>query len=164
MTFDNLNGIEKAGFVGFKRMSELFIDSSTIPKTKGVYLILKPDRKAEFVKIGTGGHFKGKNPNVPADELNGNWVNDSIVVYIGKAGKAGTSATLQSRLRQYLKFGQGRNIGHYGGRLIWQLKDSRNLIVCWKTLPNDDPRMLESELIQQFTSHYGKRPFANLNS
>jgi len=28
-------------------------------------------------------------------------------------------------LRQYFGFRQGNNIGHYGGRLIWQLKYSR---------------------------------------
>jgi hypothetical protein len=57
---------------------------------------------------------------------------------------------------------QGYNIGHYGGRYIWQLKNSLDLVVCWKTLPNDDPRSIESQLIQQFIKEYQKRPFANL--
>ncbi len=163
MDFNDIDDIKKAGFTGFKKMSDLFIDGSGLPKIKGVYMILYTDkRQSEFLKIGTGGHFKGKNPNIPASDLQSNWVTDTIVVYIGKAGKDGSQATLQSRLKQYFGFGQGGNIGHWGGRLIWQLKNSSDLKVCWKSLTNDDPREIESRLIQEFVSKYSKRPFANL--
>jgi hypothetical protein len=144
-------------------MSELFIDSSSIPKIKGVYLVLNPNyKKAEYLQIGTGGHFKCKNPNISIDELKSNWVDNSLVVYIGKAGSETGNATLNSRLKQYFGFGQGKNIGHWGGRLIWQLKNSVDLIVCWKPLPNDDPRAIESQLIKKFITEFSKRPFANL--
>lgn len=123
MNFNNIDEIKKAGFTGFKKMSELFIDSSSIPRLKGVYLVLNPNyEKAEYLQIGTGGHFKGKNPNISYEELKSNWVDNSLVVYIGKAGSENSSATLNSRLRQYFGFGQRRNIEHWGGRLIWQLK------------------------------------------
>ena len=164
MNFDDIEEIKKAGFIGFKKMSELFIDSSLISKIKGVYLILNPDKKFEFLTVGTGGHFKGKNPNVPISELKANLVDNTIVIYIGKAGKNGSKATLQSRLKQYFSFGQGGNVGHWGGRLIWQLKNSKELVVCWKALPTEDPRTIESGLIQQFVSKFSKRPFANLTS
>ena len=163
MDFNNIDEIKKAGFIGFKKMSELFVDSSSIPKIKGVYLVLNPNfKKAEYLQIGTGGHFKGKNPNVLIDELKSNWVENSLVVYIGKAGSETSKATLNSRLKQYFGFGQGKNIGHWGGRLIWQLKNSADLIVCWKSLPNDDPRTFENQLIRKFVSEFSKRPFANL--
>jgi len=163
MDFNNIDDIKKAGFTGFKKMSELFIDSSSIPKIKGVYLVLNPNfKKAEYLQIGTGGHFKGKNPNITLDELKSNWVDNSLVVYIGKAGSETSNATLHSRLKQYFGFGQGKNIGHWGGRLIWQLKNSADLIVCWKSLPNDDPRTFENQLIRKFVSEFSKRPFANL--
>ena len=163
MNFNDIDEIRKAGFMGFKKVSELFVDTSLIPKEKGVYLVLNPNLKSPiFLQTGTGGYFKGKNPNVPIDELKLNWVDNSLVVYIGKAGKDGSQATLQSRLRQYLHFGQGRNVGHWGGRLIWQLKNSAELIVCWKTLLISDPRTVEAQLIRQFVSEFTKRPFANL--
>jgi len=162
MNFKNLEQIKKLGFTGFITIKNLMDDSSSIPKTKGIYLVLNLSKNTEFMEIGSGGFFKGKNPNVPISELKSNWVEDSIVVYIGKAGREGSNATLQSRLKQYFKFGQGYNIGHYGGRYIWQLKNSLDLVVCWKTLPNDDPRSIESQLIQQFIKEYQKRPFANL--
>jgi hypothetical protein len=51
--------------------------------------------------------------------------------------------TLRSRLKQYLKFGQGKNIGHYGGRLIWQLEHHSELVLCWLPMNEDEPRELE---------------------
>jgi hypothetical protein len=163
MTFDNIEEIKKAGFTGFKTMKDLFLDSSMLPDSKGVYMVLSLDKKiSEFLTIGTGGYFKGKNPNVSISELKNNWVDNSIVVYIGKAGKEGSAATLKSRLRQYFRFGQGKKAGHLGGRLIWQLKNSRDLVVCWKALATQDPRIFEADLIRQFVAKFGKRPFANL--
>lgn len=163
MDFNNIDNIKKSGFTGFKKMSELFIDSSIIPKCKGIYIILNPNYKnSEYLPIGTGGHFKGKNPNIGIEELKSNWVDNSLVIYIGKAGSETSKSTLNSRLKQYFRFGQGKNIGHWGGRIIWQLKNSSDLIVCWKTLQNDDPRIMESQLIKTFIKEFHKRPFANL--
>jgi hypothetical protein len=161
--FNNIEDIKKAGFVGFKTMQELFIDSSQLPSTKGVYLILNLEKKMPaYLTVGTGGRFKGKNPNVSLQRLKSNWIDKAIVVYIGKVGSQGGTATLKSRLKQYFSFGQGKNIGHWGGRLIWQLASSNNLIVCWKSLPDDDPRIFEKKLIKDFGSQFGNRPFANL--
>ena len=162
MDFKDIGEIKKAGFKGFIRIRELFVDSSVIPRIKGIYLVLNLTKNRDFLIVGTGGHFKGKNPNVSISELNSNWVDHTIVVYIGKAGSDGNRATLQSRLRQYFGFGQGKNVGHWGGRLIWQLKNSADLIVCWKELPTGNPRTAEAELIQDFVSKFSKRPFANL--
>lgn len=165
MNFNNTDDIKKVGFTGFKKISDLIIDNTSIPKLKGVYIILNPNFKnAEYLEVVTGGYFKGKNPNVTIDELKSNWVNNSPVVYIGKAGSKTSKATLNSRLKQYLNFGQGKNVGHWGGRLIWQLKDSSELIICWKTLIDDDPRTVEKKLIKQFIIMFSKRPFANLTN
>jgi hypothetical protein len=163
MDFNSLDDIKRNGFVGFKTMRELFADSSQLPAAKGGYLILRIDTTSiSFLPIGSGGHFKGKDPNVPIEVLKSNWIDNAPVVYIGKAGSDSGKATLKSRLKQYFGFGQGKNIGHWGGRLIWQLNDSSDLVVCWKALPNSDPRAEESQLIKAFVSQFGNRPFANL--
>jgi hypothetical protein len=158
MNFNSIDEIKKAGFSGFKKMGDLFKDSSSIPQERGIYLVLRPDNNPpKFLQIGTGGHYKDRNPNVPIETLKSNWVEETVVVYIGKA------TSLKTRLEQYFKFGQGKNVGHYGGRFIWQLKDSADLIVCWKQLPNnDDPRKAESLLINDFLMKYSNLPFANL--
>lgn len=83
-------------------------------------------------------------------ELETNWVKNTCVVYIGKAG-----TTLRKRLNQYLKFGNGQNIGHWGGRYIWQIKNSGNLLLCWKPTPDEDPEAIETALIARFKNSTG---------
>jgi hypothetical protein len=160
MDFSDVARIKHAGFTGFKTFESLWNDPYCIPAAKGVYLILTNDFSPQFLNIGTGGSFKGKNPNVPIELLKANWIPASPVLYIGKAGNIAGSATLRSRLIQYLRFGQGRNVGHWGGRYIWQLKNSHELLVCWRN--EIDPRAAEKLLIGEFISKHNRLPFANL--
>jgi len=161
--FSSIEEIKKKGFLGFVSKAELFADCTAIPKVKGVYLILYAGLKEPaFLEVGCGGFFKGKNPNVSIAELKFKWVPKSQVIYIGKAGGSSSSATLHSRLKQYFAFGQGKAVGHYGGRYIWQLEKPRELIVCWKPTPDEEPRAAESSLMAEFVTQFGKKPFANL--
>ncbi|MEP2445792.1 MAG: hypothetical protein ABJI69_01080 [Balneola sp.] len=165
MDFNDIDDLKAYGFSGFKKIQDLWINSSIIPTTMGVYLIWNPfyDR-AEFLHPGVGGHFKNRNPNVMQEVLLANFNPESKVVYIGKAGSLTGNATLQSRLRQYLRFGQGSKVGHWGGRYIWQLKHHKNLMIAWKRTPNQEPRDIEKELLQQYLSQFGTLPFANLTN
>ncbi len=164
MDFNNINELEEFGFTGFITITSLWKDKKIIPKQKGVYLIMNFDfeKPVKYLEIGVGGHFKGKNPNVPTKELEKNYVDNSLVVYIGKAGSPEGKATLFSRLGQYLRFGKGKKVGHWGGRLIWQLANHKDLIICWKPTFDKDPREIEKELIQEYVKKFNKRPFANL--
>jgi len=162
-SFKTLEDIKDQGFVGFIKISDLMRDSSKIPDRPGVYMVLYTGLNTpSFINPGTGGFFKGKNPNVSASALLQNWVRDTVVVYIGKAGGTDHSATLNKRLRMYLRFGQGAPVGHYGGRLIWQIKNSGDLLICWKTQITEEPRNVEAKLLSEFIGQYSKRPFANL--
>ena len=126
-------------------------------------MIVTPENfKATRVEQGTRGYFIVKNPNVSLVDLEANWVEEANIIYIGKAGGSSSNATLHSRLKQYIRFGEGREISHWGGRYIWLLKHSGELIVCWKTLHEDEPAQYESALIYAFRKTYKKRPFANL--
>lgn len=148
-----------AGFTGFKTVKQMREGGlSSVPKTDGVYVILYLNPSPEmpkFLEIGTGGHYDGKEPNVSVDFLRANWVEGTPVIYIGK------SNNIKRRLREYMRFGEGKNVGHFGGRFIWQIPDSERLIVCWKTT-QEDSRTVEHDMIQQFIDEFGKRPFANL--
>ena len=86
------------------------------------------------------------------------------ILYIGKAGGGTSSSTLYKRIKQYLDFGNGKKVGHWGGRYIWQLQDSDDLYFCWKeTQTGNLPREEETSLITIFKeSHEGKLPFTNL--
>ena len=154
----NRDFFQMRGFEGFKTIRELVEEKKLIPAQKGVYVVLRESESTpQFLLKGTGGHFKGKDPNVPISELKENWVEGTPIVYIGK------SNGLCKRLSQYLRFGQGANVSHWGGRYIWQLVDYLDLVICWKTLEDDDPREMERLMIAEFKeNHAGKRPFANL--
>jgi hypothetical protein len=142
---------------------------SRLPGSKGVYFVIYPYEWPDdlFLANGTGGHFKGRDPNVPMEKLWGNWVEDADILYIGQAGgisKNGkpSEATLQSRIIQLLKFGNGMNVGHRGGRYLWQHEYSQDFRVYWYECEKENPVTLEKELIADFKRTYGKRPFANL--
>lgn len=152
---ENLMNDDFDGFVSIKYLKEHFAQAA-IPKTEGIYLILcQVETAPRFLAVGTGGYFKGMEPNVGIDVLRANWVDNEPVVYIGKAND------LNRRIRQYLQFGSGKSVGHRGGRYIWQLADSDELLVCWKRIEN--PREVEKAMIVDFkNSHNGQRPFANL--
>ncbi|MGE5802621.1 MAG: hypothetical protein ACM358_10205 [Gemmatimonadota bacterium] len=111
-------------------------------------------RRPRVLSASPAGRWKGKNPTLPAAPLRAAWVGESPVLYIGKA-----STSLKGRLRAYLRHGAGHSAGHWGGRAIWQLAGSDQLLVAWRL--QRDARAVERELIASFVRTYGKRPFAN---
>ena len=164
MLYDNIDEMKDFGFKGFETVETLMMyDCSQVPKQKGIYFVLNKSGAPTFLQQNVGGHFKKKNPTIPISELKENWVENTFVVYIGKSGGSGSKATLHSRLKQYMRFGEGEPVGHWGGRLIWQLKTNRNLTICYKTLSTTEPRDDEKKLILDFETNYGKMPFANLS-
>lgn len=163
MNFASIDDVRHSGFDGFVTVSALQASKCCeVPSKPGVYLILRPTVvRPAFLEASIGGFFKGKNPTVALVRLESKWVESALVLYIGKAGPR--TATLRSRLWQYVRFGHGQAVGHWGGRYIWQLADSCDLLVCWKITALDYPRTAEKALIENFETAYGKLPFANLN-
>ena len=162
MNFDNIDDIRANGFDGFVAIPALQRSKCCeVPKKQGVYLILRPSIfSPEFLSESIGGHFKGQTPTVSLSELESKWVDGTLVLNIGKAGPG--TATLRGRLKDYVQFGQGKAIGHRGGRYIWQLRQSCALLVCWKVISDTLPRTVEKDLLREFEAVYGKLPFANL--
>jgi hypothetical protein len=160
-----LDSFRRAGFSGFVTVNELQrTKAEAAPEARGVYMILRTDTEPPvFLERSPAGRFKDKDPTVSVAELTSNWVEGTLVLYIGRAGSSDSKVTLRSRLRTYLRFGAGRRAPHYGGRLIWQVAGSASFIVCWKTTPNENPRDVERVLIERFKEeHEGRHPFADL--
>lgn len=153
MMFTRRN-LEQAGFVGWLPFAA--IRASGCPAAGGVYVVIyDAERPAAFPDRSCGGWFKGRDPAVAPETLAANWVDGAEVVYIGKADQ------LRRRLTQYADFGAGKPVGHWGGRLIWQLPAVDRLIVGWKATPGRVPADVEREHIAAFRHIHGKPPFAN---
>jgi hypothetical protein len=148
------------GFVGFVTFDALRSGViREVPETGGVYVVLREaDAPPDFLANNPGGRFKKRDPTVPVADLEAKWVNGCHVIYVGKGDN------LRRRVKQYMDFGLGKPVGHWGGRYIWQLVDASTLVVAWKTTaPNETAASAEATLVSRFKSQHGDRlPFANI--
>lgn len=164
MLFNNISEMKSYGFLGFEEIQSLMNNNcDNVPDRKGIYFVLRDPIQSEFLDRSVGGHFKGKDPTIATQIFSNRWIDETLVVYIGQSGGGTSAATLKKRMRQFMKFGQSQPVGHWGGRLIWQIKDNRKLKICWKSVVEGDPRAVEKNLIQQFENIYSKKPFANIS-
>lgn len=154
-----LKSLEDAGFEGFVPFADLFGSGLTdVPSVPGVYVVVRePNIPATFLDANPGGRFKDRDPTELPDVLKAKWIDDCSVLYIGKGD------VLRSRLREYARFGAGERVGHWGGRYIWQLADSDQLLVAWRTTSEGQTaRGAEGELVAAFKRRFGRLPFANI--
>lgn len=141
------------GFKGFIPLEAM--NTKLIPSAPGVYgVLIPPDSRVAFAQQSRGGRFNGKDPSVPVERLKQEWVDGTDIVYIGK------SRDLRKRIEDLTKFGSGLPVGHWGGRLMWQLDKRIPLSVAWmKTL---SPAATETDLLDEFEARFDQLPFANL--
>lgn len=152
--------LRRRGFIGWVPWSACPSALAAIPPgAGGPYVVLRSDHTAPptFLERSTAGVFQ-RDPTVARGALVANWVTDAHVVYIGQANHG----RLRARLCEYVSFGRGANVGHRGGRLIWQLAEAQNLVVTWRILePGVVPKQVEDGMIIAFASAFGQPPFAN---
>ena len=155
--------LARDGFLGFSTVKTLRLTRcAEVPAQPGVYVVLRRGFVApQFLERGSGGLFKGKDPNVAISVLQLAWIATAMVVYVGKAGGGKPNAHLKKRIDLLIQFGSGANVAHWGGRYLWQLADAEELILCWKPTPRSDPRSVKKAIISDFEATYGRRPYAN---
>jgi restriction endonuclease S subunit len=132
-----------------------------VPEKSGIYLIIRSSvSEPHFLRKSTGGWFKGLDPSYPIKVVHENWVDGAHVMYVGMTAADGG---LRSRLCQFFDFGSGKRVGHRGGRLLWHLEDSGELLVRWRTCAANKADSAETAAITSFKSvHDDRRPFANM--
>lgn len=154
--------LKNRGFVGFIRFGEL--DLAEVPSDPGVYAVVSEGGRApDVLALSVGGWFKGRDPSVAPAVLRARLTNGAQTLYLGKAaaGSRGTRG-LRKRIQEFIRFGAGQAVGHWGGRYIWQLAESGTLGIAWLPVLNRPAGEVESELMDEFFRAYGSLPFANL--
>jgi hypothetical protein len=123
--------LQEGGFQGFVSFRELRDGRiAAVPDGPGIYVMLRESEAPPlFLQSNPGGRFKGRDPTVAVEVVEGRWVESAHLVYVGKADR------LRRRLRQFADFGAGKPVGHWGGRYVWQLEGSADLVVAWRETP-----------------------------
>lgn len=157
-------GLKESGFEGFRSVTQL-LDAAlrrSIPDRSGVYVVIYTgEQPPTFLLTSTAGWFKGRDPSFELEELEARWVKRARVVYIGMTGD-GPRAGLRTRIRALVRFGTGHDIGHAGGRALWHLPSSGDLLVCWRpTVDGAEASAEERRLLAVFREKHGRLPFAN---
>lgn len=162
MWFDSVSSLRAEGFSGFVSVRTLKTDGyNDVPQEPGVYIVVRDKETTPvFLSESGAGHLNGDNPTLPVSDLEENWVKNAKVLYIGRAGGGKRKATLANRIRKLINFGSGKLEAHWGGRPLWQLADADDLLIAWKATTDGDT--YKSDLLTDFTDHYGVLPFANL--
>ena len=160
--FGSLEGLREMGFEGFVPVRDLRRDDCRgLPRENGVYVMVREREAApRFNPRGTAAFWRGQDPNVKPDALAEKWVPGAILMYVGRAAGTGVRGKLQQRVKRGLRFGEGRNVAHWGGRYVWQLADAYDLKVAWKVCK--DAVRQEVALLTAFEGRHGALPFANL--
>jgi hypothetical protein len=155
-------GLKDEGFAGFRPFKDLEV--MRVPQGTGVFAVLRQEEfQPVFLKKSTAGVFKKKDPSLPEPALAAEWVDAAAVLYLGKAGPGSKgNRGLRRQIQEFLDFGQGKPPGHWDGRLVWQLKDTGQLLIAWKELPAEALNKAEAAYHTAFIEEYGKLPFANL--
>jgi len=156
--------LEAEGFEGFFTVGQLRDEGcESLPDQPGVYAMVRESlAPPEFLVKSVAPVYRGQDPTQPIETLSEHWVPGAQVLYFGRARGPGVRSLLRQRVKRYLRFGNGRVVGHWGGRFVWQLRDHTALRVAWKTTDAEDAAPTEARLQSVFREHFGMLPFANL--
>jgi hypothetical protein len=147
----NRVGLEASGFEGFLPLVGL--DPRSVPCEHGIYVVLRA-RDGPHVIVSENPVVRG-NVTYSVAELEGLWISETPVLYIGKAAGA---AGLRDRLQPFSR----KSRSHSGGRSLWQLQEADSLLVAWIKTPGEQADAVETAWINAFKrSHANRRPFAN---
>jgi hypothetical protein len=153
-----LDRIDISSFDGPCAIQALTASQKTeIPTKPGNYIVVRRAKgDPKFKAHSEAGRFKGKDPTVSVSELVSQWVSGAQVLYVGQTGN------LSKRIRQLCDFAAGKPVGHWGGRILWQVHGSEAFELWWQVDLAKDPESTKRRLLRSFVDAHGRLPFANL--
>jgi hypothetical protein len=155
--------LRERGFTGFATIASLRDDgAAAVPAEDGVWIVLREWEEApRFLAKSSAAHWHGRTPSEAPAELAARWLPGASLLYVEVAEGSGVRARLQQQVKRFLRFGAGKNVGHWDGRRIWQLAGASALRIAWKTAPADAARAEGDALLAAFRAEHGAAPFAN---
>ena len=123
---------------------------------KGIYIIVRPEKMQDILleQTSNAGKYKGKDPTVNIEKLKQKLLVQADILYLGKS-----EGSVEKRMQQHIEFWNGKPISAWGGRSIAQIQHFEDLEVWY--LPCDNPKEMESALLNDFETKYNQLPFAN---
>ena len=142
-------------------ISEIKNNYDKIPNNNGVYFIVNLVESTPIQFTDDIGNIKteyqGKSLLYNESDLIRKYNNgDKTILYIGKAER---EDGLRKRLQEYIDYGYGKNASHRGGRAIWQIKNNKQLGLCWIEVDNSEK--IEKQLLTKYKQKYKTFPVAN---
>ena len=158
----SIDGLRQYGFVGFVPFRTWDRSMVGTQDAEGVYAIVRSGKLPTFLDEDGS---KPRSRSWSRAEVAARWVSGAEIVYIGQAPlRTNQRDGVAKRLDEFHSHGYRTGKSHYGGRLLWQLSDSDDLVVAWKMVPVGMAGLIESGLILGFVEEYGRRPFANVGA
>jgi len=147
-------------------VEQLHDNYDLIPTCNGVYYIEIPDKFiVEILDTTTAPQvYKNKTTLKDKTELINKFKNgNKKLIYIGKAE---CSNGLRKRISDLIKWGYNESVkfreDHYGGRVIWQIKDNKCLLIYWSEDENAQEK--EHRELIDYKEKYGVYPLGNWKS
>ena len=161
-------------FKNCKRYSikELYENYDIISKESGIYLVECPENFKAVFSDYPERELKIKKYFYAADLTDKyNRTLNNKILYIGKADIRKNGHALNERIEELIRYGYGEVPNHKGGKVIWQIQNNEQLLVCWETLDEinrkwnkafDTAKSAERALIDYFYNKYNEYPLANM--
>ncbi|MBX3195461.1 MAG: hypothetical protein KF727_10270 [Microbacteriaceae bacterium] len=158
----SIDGLRDYGFVGFVPFRTWDRSMVGAQDAEGVYAIVRSANPPSFLEDDGS---KPRSRSWSRSEVAARWVPRAEILYFGKAPlRTNLTDGVAKRLDEFHSHGYRTGKSHYGGRLLWQLKDAADLLVAWKLVPVGTAGLVESGLILGFVDEFGMPPFANVGA
>lgn len=146
-----------------------------VVNNEGIYKVYLPEKlklqiREETDAINVLSKKNGKNTNLLYDVkmLEKKWntiisgeFSGERLLYIGMASNSKTGG-LRRRITQFVRYGYKESNNHIGGRAIWQLENSKKLLI--EIITCNNAKEIEKEEIKKYKREHGEYPFANWRS
>ena len=147
---DLLLQLTKLGFKGFCNIEHGIKQGVTISNDRGFYIIMLLSTKKTDKLILSGSYI----------EKQSHWVDNARILYIGTSSDLEVDATISDCVKSLADL-ESMYSRTENDNILHSLIAKNELLVCWKSVSQDNLAIFKAQLIDDFRNYYGKVPFLN---